>query len=101
MGGYPTATPATAVIAFSGPVGRTPTLIPRSEARGRAFAVLLCPELRENASKSTAAARVALAMKLPFEMWRFVCILNRCRADSNGWLMQPTFTQACAVYSPF
>src|SRR5260221_479661 len=33
---WPTLTPATSVIAFSGPAGNTPTLIPRSRARGLA-----------------------------------------------------------------
>src|SRR5205807_9517658 len=32
---WPTATPATSVMAFRGPVGITPTLIPRSRALGR------------------------------------------------------------------
>jgi len=35
----PTYRPATSVIASSGPVGRTPTFSPKSEARGRALGV--------------------------------------------------------------
>jgi hypothetical protein len=34
---WPTATPATSVIALSGPGARTPTFKPNSEARGRLF----------------------------------------------------------------
>ena len=38
----PTSTPATSVIASSGPVGRMPTFSPKSETRGRALGVVFC-----------------------------------------------------------
>src|SRR5205814_9770923 len=54
----PTSTPATSVITSSGPVGRMPTLSPKSEARGRALELVSCATGAAVASKTTTAARI-------------------------------------------
>src|SRR5438046_8449064 len=56
----PTATPATSVIALSGPVGRMPTFSPNSEARGRPLEVVFCATMAAVASKAAMAARILL-----------------------------------------
>src|SRR6516164_5950229 len=58
----PTWTPATSVIALSGPVGRMPTFRPKSEERGRALEVVLWAETAELARRIAAAARSSLAI---------------------------------------
>ena len=58
----PTSTPATSVIASSGPVGRMPTLSPKSEARGRALELVSCATGAAVASKTTTAARIFSVM---------------------------------------
>ena len=55
----PTSTPATSVIASSGPVGRMP-IFSKSEARGRAFEGVFCAITAAVASKATTAARILL-----------------------------------------
>jgi hypothetical protein len=44
----PTSTPATSVIALSGPTGKMPTFSPISEARGRLLDVFCCAKLGTN-----------------------------------------------------
>ena len=58
----PTSTPATSVIALSGPVGRMPTLRPKSEARGRGLEVVLWARATEFTSMIAAATRSSLAI---------------------------------------
>src|ERR1035437_93406 len=59
----PTSTPATSVIASSGPVGRTPTFSPKSEARGRASGVVFCAARAAVSSKSIMAGRSFLVIE--------------------------------------
>src|SRR6185369_2879926 len=54
----PTSTPATSVIASSGPVGRMPTFNPRSDTRGR----VVWAAARAVSDESTSAARNFLSM---------------------------------------
>src|SRR5216684_2031257 len=48
---WPTATPATSVMAFSGPVGITPTLIPSSRALGRTVCAVRIAENKTNTKR--------------------------------------------------
>src|SRR5713226_8985178 len=48
---WPTATPATSVMAFSGPVGITPTLIPSSRALGRTVCAVRISENKTNTKR--------------------------------------------------
>src|SRR4029453_256388 len=58
----PTSTPATSVIALSGPVGRMPTFRPKSEARGRALEVVLWAKAPELTNRIAAAAKSLLTI---------------------------------------
>src|SRR6202167_513070 len=56
----PPATPATSVIALSGPVGRMPTFNPKSEVRGRSFGVVVWPKAAKVMDRITARIKVIL-----------------------------------------
>src|ERR1019366_815448 len=58
----PTSTPATSVIASSGPVGRAPTFNPKSEARGRVSEVVFCATAEAVTSNTAMDARVFLVI---------------------------------------
>src|SRR6266480_4131399 len=60
---WPTSTPATSVMALSGPVGRMPTFSPKSEARGRLLEFALCAETDKASNKEAATATKPRAMK--------------------------------------
>src|ERR1700733_12196134 len=58
---WPTLTPATSVIAFNGPGGRTPTSIPRSRIRGRVL-VWLKPEKLPDRSRANPRMKPSLTV---------------------------------------
>src|SRR6266404_1769991 len=63
----PTSTPATSVIASSGPVGRIPTFNPRSAARGRALEVVFWAAANAVSNKSVAVAKTLLGMGIEYD----------------------------------
>src|SRR5260370_2702546 len=63
----PTSTPATSVIASSGPVGRIPTFSPRSAARGRALEVVFWAAANAVSNKSVAVAKTLLTMGIAYD----------------------------------
>jgi YD repeat-containing protein len=58
----PTSTPATSVIASSGPVGRIPTFSLKSDARGRAPEVVFCETAVVVTNKAATAERIGLVI---------------------------------------
>src|SRR5467141_3592848 len=63
----PTSTPATSVIASSGPVGRIPTFSPRSAARGRTLEVMFWAAANAVSNKSVAVAKTLLGMGIAYD----------------------------------
>src|SRR5258708_24078241 len=63
----PTSTPATSVIASSGPVGRMPTFSPRSAARGRGLEVVFWAAANAVSNKSVAVAKTLLTMGIAYD----------------------------------
>src|SRR6266478_6417640 len=63
----PTWTPATSVIASSGPVGKMPTFSPMSEARGRALGGVFWAAANAAVNKTVATAKSLLAMGIAYD----------------------------------
>lgn len=62
----PTLTPATSMIASSGPVGRMPIFSPKSEARGRALGIVFCARVAAVIVKTAVTTRSVLVIALDY-----------------------------------
>src|SRR5205807_4447052 len=88
---WPTSTPATSVIASSGPLGSTPTFNPNSGARGRVSPTGFCAAENAHIENAQLMMRSPLIIQISYDQHRLTdaTVLNRINyREQNVTLVQ-------------